>query len=61
MVGWSADPALLRVMAEQLLWEAERRAKQFEGIDDVSAAQERGELERLRQVLELLLPTGGAR
>ncbi len=56
LIGWSADPAMLRVVAEQLLAEAEDRARQFEGLDDVSAASERGEAERLRRILDLILP-----
>jgi hypothetical protein len=58
VIGWSADRALLRVMAEQLIHEAEERAHQFEGIDDIHAAQERAEVERLRRVLDLILPDG---
>ena len=34
LIGWSSDPALLRVTAEQLICEAERRAEQFTGLDD---------------------------
>jgi hypothetical protein len=56
VIGWSADPALLRVTAEQLIAEADRRAQQFEGIDDVTCAEARAEVDRLRRVLELILP-----
>lgn len=56
VVGRSGDPALLRATAEQLIFETEERARRFEGIDDVHAAQERAEAERLRQILELVLP-----
>jgi hypothetical protein len=54
VIGWSADPILVRVTAEQLLHEAEERAREFEGIDDLAAARERAEVERLRRVLALL-------
>jgi hypothetical protein len=60
VIGWSSDPALLRVTAEQLISEAERRAEQFTGLDDIAAEGERAEAGRLRRVLELVLP-GGAR
>ncbi len=60
LIGWSSDPALLRVTAEQLISEAERRAEQFRGLDDIAAEGERAEATRLRRVLELILP-GGAR
>ena len=56
VIGWSADPALLRATAEQLVREADRRAAEFEGLDDIAAAQERADAARLRRVLTLLLP-----
>lgn len=56
VIGWSADPALLRATAEQLVWEADRRAKQFEGLDDLAAVEASSEARRLRRVLELILP-----
>jgi hypothetical protein len=59
VIGWSSEPALLRVTAEQLICEAEQRAEQFVGIDDVAAEAERSEASRLRRVLELVLPERG--
>jgi hypothetical protein len=59
VIGWSSDPALLRVTAEQLICEAEQRAEQFFGLDDVAAEAERSEASRLRRVLELVLPERG--
>lgn len=56
VIGWSADPALLRVTAEQLVAEADRRARQFEGIDDLACAEAQAEGRRLRRVLKLILP-----
>ncbi len=56
VIGWSADPALLAATAETLIAEAERRAAQFAGLDDVAAETERAEAKRLRQVLALILP-----
>lgn len=56
VIGWSADPALLRATAEQLVREAERRAGQLAGVDDVAAEGERAEAARLRRVLALILP-----
>jgi hypothetical protein len=56
VIGWSADLALLRAAAEQLIFEAEERAQQFDGINDLAAAEERAEAERLRRVLALVLP-----
>jgi hypothetical protein len=56
VVGWSADPALLRATAEQLIFEADRRAEQFDGIDDLAAARERAEAQRLRRMLALIFP-----
>jgi len=56
LIGWSSDPALLRVTAEQLICEAERRAEQFTGLDDIAAEGERAEAGRLRRVLELVMP-----
>ncbi len=56
VVGWSGDPLLVRLTAEQLLHEAEERARQFEGIDDLAAERERAEVVRLRGTLDLLFP-----
>jgi hypothetical protein len=56
VVVWSAAPALRRAAAEQLVREAERRAGQFAGVDDVAAEGERAEAGRLRRVLALVLP-----
>lgn len=56
VIGWSADPALLAATANMLIAEAERRAGQFAGLDDVAAEAERAEVTRLRPVLELILP-----
>jgi uncharacterized protein YqfB (UPF0267 family) len=61
VVGRSGDLALIRVTAEQLIFETEERAQRFEGIDDVHAAQERAEVERLRRILRLILPEEGPR
>lgn len=58
LIGWSADPALLRLTAEQLIAEAERRASQFEGIDDLAAEEARAEGDRLRRILALVMPDG---
>ncbi len=60
VIGWTADPALLQMTAAQLVSEAERRAGQFSGLDDIAAEGERAEAGRLRRVLALVLP-GGAR
>lgn len=60
VIGWSASPRLLRVAAEELILDAERRAEQFAGLDDLIAEQERAEVERLRRVLDLVLPDGRA-
>lgn len=56
VIGWSADPALLKVTAEQLIHEAERRAAELDGINDLFAAQERAEADRLRKVLAIVMP-----
>ena len=59
VIGWSADPNLIQRAAARLIDEAESRARQFEGLDDVAAATERAEASRLRRVLELVLDTEG--
>jgi hypothetical protein len=62
VIGWSADPDLIRATALKLVDEAEVRAAQFEGLDDVAAATERSEASRLRRVIGLVLrerPRGG--
>ena len=56
VIGCSGDPLLLRRVAQQLICEAEERARQLAGLDDVHAAQERAEVERLRSVIGLILP-----
>ena len=56
VIGWSADPGLLRATALRLIDEAEWRARQFDGLDDIAAASEHAEVSRLRRVLELVLP-----
>ena len=56
VIGWSADPALLAATAQTLIAEAERRAEQFAGLDDVAAESERAEVHRLRRILALILP-----
>lgn len=58
VIGWSADPALLAATAQTLIAEAEHRAEQFAGLDDVAAESERAEAGRLRRVLVLILPDG---
>jgi hypothetical protein len=60
VIGRSGDRALLRVTAEQLIFETEQRARRFEGVDDVHAAQERAEVQRLRDILDLILPQSSA-
>lgn len=54
LIGWSNDPALVKVTAEQLLHEAEARCLQFKGIDDIAAATEEADIRRLSQILSLL-------
>ena len=56
VIGWSADPALLAATAQTLIAEAEQRAEQFAGLDDVAAESERAEAGRLRRVLALIMP-----
>lgn len=59
VIGWTADSLVLRVTAKRLIAAAEERARQFDGINDFAAEQERGEAERLRRVLALVLPEAG--
>ncbi len=58
VIGWSVDPALIEATAGQLIYEAEQRAAMFAGLNDVAAAQEHAEADRLRRMLALVL--GGA-
>jgi hypothetical protein len=57
VVACTADPLLLRLAASRVVEEAEERAEQFAGIDDIAAAQERADAGRLRAVLALIDPT----
>jgi hypothetical protein len=54
VVGWSADLSLIAATAEHLIWEADRRSAQFEGISDIEAAAAHAESQRLRQILRIV-------
>jgi hypothetical protein len=58
LIGQSADRGLLYAVAAAILAEAQERTRAFEGIDDIHAAAEIAEVERLRRVLRIVLPEG---
>ena len=56
VIGFTADALVLKVTARRLLAEAEDRAAQFAGINDLAAAEWCAEAERLRKVLAVVMP-----
>lgn len=56
IVGVTDDPVLLRLTAERLIAEAERRAAQLDGVNDIWALEERAEVARLRRLIAVLFP-----
>lgn len=50
------NPYLLKVFRQCALSRAERLAHESEGIDEVIHAQDQLELERLKKILDLIIP-----
>jgi len=58
-IGQTASLELLKQAKEILLSEAERRAEVSQKVDSILGFIEEKELEKLRQILEVVIPSNG--